>query len=336
VLAERYNEEASNSSMCDVCFNVLDEKGKKEQLLAHKEVLRTFSPVFKQQLQGQLDQLTTDDILQVDVKDFSSNSFKCFLNVVYGESLEMECGENFVRLFDLLKLADKYQNRVLFNTVHDYMSSLTITSDRGLDILAKVFEHKDFASMDALCGSLKWKCKCALLEGLKSATDVGELWAKKADNPELFDYLITSDMFSAELAGIVDKSMSCKQDVYKFLKAYPSELNKILLPYLGDVATNSKAYSHTFPTSQKIRTYPSELMIIQALSTERYHGSRQVCDVCFNVVDENGVTRQLFAHKLVLRAFSPVFRQQFHGPLKASTNAGIVQVDVNEFSLWRA
>lgn len=232
--AERYCEQDINSA-CDVCFNILDVSGLKWQLYAHKVVLGAFSPVFKQQFFGPLKPSMAEDIVRVDVKDFSYLSFKFFLDIIYGDCEVKEFGGDFDRLFDLLMLADKYQNSELFKRVRDHMWSFEVRPSNAIGILAEVFKHKDLLNMELLCESLKCKCQWAVLQNVSNADDVSKLWAKKTDNPGLFEYLIDSELFCDQLAKTVDKSMHSKQDVYDFMaqNMHHPKLNTILISHLS-------------------------------------------------------------------------------------------------------
>jgi len=162
-----------------------------ESLFAHKLVLAWVSPVLDVQFFGLMAEGTsTEPCRVVEIKDFSKGSFEIFIRLVYGEKKEIvtQCGK-LDTLFELFKLADKYQVDDIRSLVNSTIVYFKVTVSNMFEVLAVLEIYKNLLNFGGICSKLKTKCMIAVQTELKTPFDMVKLWNDNQDKADLVNLL---------------------------------------------------------------------------------------------------------------------------------------------------
>ena len=104
----------SDDDLADVCFEIQDDLGIKQQVKCHKFILAQVSPIFKQQFFGPMKEVNE----KIEVADSTYETFKMFVNFIYEEQeiqklFLIKTVEVMEEFFGLIYLAEKYQVKQL-------------------------------------------------------------------------------------------------------------------------------------------------------------------------------------------------------------------------------
>jgi len=143
----------SGDSSCDVEFHIFedadydsdyDNLNMTGKVVAHKVVLKMKSSVFKRQFYGSLSRNIASGPEVVKVKDCSYFGFKSLIDAVYEDNKRLHGIINFYILFDVLKLADRYDIQTVFKHIHKRITAFTFTNaDEAFEALKVACSNKD-------------------------------------------------------------------------------------------------------------------------------------------------------------------------------------------------
>jgi len=180
------------SSLGETKESVSEDKADKvESLFAHKLVLAWVSPVLDVQFFGLMaEETSTEPCRVVGIKDFSKGSFEIFIRLVYGEKKEIvtQC-DKLDTLFELFKLADKYQVDDIRSLVNSTIVYFKVTVSNMFEVLAVLEIYKNLLNFGGICSKLKTKCMIAVQTELKTPFDMVKLWNDNQDKADLVNLL---------------------------------------------------------------------------------------------------------------------------------------------------
>jgi len=178
------NDRVSASNSCDVVFKVFEkEKNPTEEssnevevpetVTAHKSVLKMLSPVFKQMFDGPLKK--NESIETVEVRGCSPKAFKVLIDLIYEDKTLLK-NQGFSELFEIVKLADKYDIQGLYSKLKIHLTALPVTRAKVLEVLPLVGVHQGLSGCEELCTILVKNCAQSLHMSMDGEKDVYKLY----------------------------------------------------------------------------------------------------------------------------------------------------------------
>jgi len=140
---------------------------------AHKSVLKMLSPVFKQMFDGPLKK--NESIETVEVRGCSPKAFKVLIDLIYEDKTLLK-NQGFSELFEIVKLADKYDIQGLYSKLKIHLTALPVTRAKVLEVLPLVGVHQGLSGCEELCTILVKNCAQSLHMSMDGEKDVYKLY----------------------------------------------------------------------------------------------------------------------------------------------------------------
>jgi len=144
-----------------------------ETVTAHKSVLKMLSPVFKQMFDGPLKK--NESIETVEVRGCSPKAFKVLIDLIYEDKTLLK-NQGFSELFEIVKLADKYDIQGLYSKLKIHLTALPVTRAKVLEVLPLVGVHQGLSGCEELCTILVKNCAQSLHMSMDGEKDVYKLY----------------------------------------------------------------------------------------------------------------------------------------------------------------
>jgi len=156
-------ERKTEDNSCEIEFQIFegdqdDPEGDEASLqmagtiFAHKAVLRMRSSVFKRQFFGALRRNGTDSLREVvKIKRCTFIGFGSLMESVYGNFEDVDKIVDFNILFDVIKLADRYDIQDVFEHVKLRIENFKLSSSSAFEVLKVLFVNKNLAGFSEIC-----------------------------------------------------------------------------------------------------------------------------------------------------------------------------------------
>jgi len=156
---ERINTllDIDDEDLYDVCFEMKDNSGMKQQIKCHKLILAQVSPIFKQQFFGPM----KEENEKVEVEDSSFETFKIFIDFIYKEMeipkfYSIKTVGEMEELFEMIYLAEKYQVEQLKRYLNSVLNHcISIDDSNVFQYLQEIEKYRCF---DAEYSIMKERC----------------------------------------------------------------------------------------------------------------------------------------------------------------------------------
>ena len=168
--------------------------------------------MFKQQFFGALAS-SEQEVEVVKIEDCSHEAFKLMIELIYDDPYDKQekallCRGDFGLLFELLRLADKYQiegtlnidiltlNKILLeyavglsDLVKSRLETVPVFVTNALKVLEITEQYKDLLNFEATCFALSIRVARAVYTSWKSSADVLNFWSLNKSKIELINVL---------------------------------------------------------------------------------------------------------------------------------------------------
>ena len=167
----------------DVFFLIQDEdeeSGGRKIIGAHRFVLGTVSPVFRRMFFGPMKEMAEE----VEVKETTSEAFDTMIKYIYnplgGDTFNLDHIGCPQKLFELLKIATKYQILTLATMTSDALQTFAITRENMIFTAMVAKNYKEV--FDELSSKLTVKCLKFLFDTTSGGGDICALIKETVDN----------------------------------------------------------------------------------------------------------------------------------------------------------
>jgi len=132
VVVEQFTDTSTSSPSMD--------PSKVTTFTAHKYYLAAVSPVFAAQFFGSLPEVNSEIVLT----DVTARAFKCLLDCVYGQNVDLLDKSNARELFEAFHVADKYMIEDMKKLIQDRFDKFKVTDDNVVEVTKTALEFKHF------------------------------------------------------------------------------------------------------------------------------------------------------------------------------------------------
>jgi len=213
----------SDDDLADVCFEIQDDLGIKQQVKCHKFILAQVSPIFKQQFFGPMKEVNE----KIEVADSTYETFKMFVNFIYEEQeiqklFLIKTVEVMEEFFGLIYLAEKYQVKQLKTYLNSVLNHCVSIDDSN--VFQYLQEIEKYRCFDGEYSILKELCFQHLDTKWNSFFNV--------KMPKIHDAVFLTNNLMTELLRRGSFNAT-ELEVYKIAKAYvkiiETDSKKVLL-----------------------------------------------------------------------------------------------------------
>jgi len=200
----------SDDDLADVCFEIQDDLGIKQQVKCHKFILAQVSPIFKQQFFGPMKEVNE----KIEVADSTYETFKMFVNFIYEEQeiqklFLIKTVEVMEEFFGLIYLAEKYQVKQLKMYLNSVLNHCVSIDDSN--VFQYLQEIEKYRCFDGEYSILKELCFQHLDTKWNSFFNV--------TMPKIHDAVFLTNNLMTELLRR-GSFLATELEVYKIAKAY--------------------------------------------------------------------------------------------------------------------
>jgi len=265
-------ERKTEDNSCEIEFQIFegdqdDPEGDEASLqmagtiFAHKAVLRMRSSVFKRQFFGALRRNGTDSLREVvKIKRCTFIGFGSLMESVYGNFEDVDKIVDFHILFDVIKLADRYDIQDVFEHVKLRIENFKLSSSSAFEVLKVLFVNKNLAGFSEICENGGKRVAELLHSELDCVGDLVDLLydGYQNESPMVVEWLVSNLREIDE-----DFTPNEKEWLEKVDKLESAKRSKRSLKRKIEDLEDSKARS-----TEKIRKLEQDVLDIRAKSLE--------------------------------------------------------------------
>ena len=192
-----------NAAFFKVVEDVENDAGGFKAIRSSKNVLAFTSPVFKQQFFGSLSanknsgDSTQDKMEIVNIQGLTFSIFKDFIELIISSDANIiDTAEDFEYLFEMLRIADKYQVLDIVDLVKGRIATVEMTLANVVKAASIAENYQDLLNFEVVSRGVLKRCAAVLVEYCPTSVDLSNFILDNKDQEELVFRLIKKEFWN--------------------------------------------------------------------------------------------------------------------------------------------